>query len=133
MSRIDELLLTDIAHNKDLLRAADGDLDKITGIENVKQALFRRMMTTPGSLVHRPLYGVGIKSWQNAPFSLDSQRSLAKKIQEQFQRDFRVNEVTSVRVIQDDDIPGKVVVFVKVKIIGLEETQMEFIPFGGTV
>ena len=130
MSRTDDLLLTDIAHSKDLLRAADGDLDTIKGIANVREALFRRLMTTPGSLIHRPEYGVGIKSWQNATMTLDNQRSLAKKIQQQFERDFRVAQVTSVRVIQDPQVPGKVTIFVKVIIDGYEEASMEFVPFG---
>lgn len=126
MANIEEHLLTDIAHDKDLKRAADGDLDKISGLANLKSALLRRLVTTPGALAHRPNYGVGIKDFQNAPNSLDNQRSLALRVKEQFEQDFRVKEVTGLRFDTEDDDPSKTVVVVKVKVAGYEEVELGF-------
>ena len=133
MATIEEVYFTDIVHKKDLGRAADGDLDKITGVENAKLALMHRLVTQPGSLVHRPDYGVGVKDWQNAVLSIDNKRSLARRINEQFLRDPRVEEVTGVRITQDSSEPGRVTLFVKVKLRGFGEEQIEFKTFGETV
>ena len=132
MANIEEFLLTDIAHKSDLLRAADGDLDKITGVKNLKDALFHRLLTYPGSLAHRPDYGVGIKDFQNAPNTIDNQRALALRIKEQFEQDFRVREFSGMRVVINDNDPGNVTIVVRVKINGLEEAEMQFVPFGST-
>lgn len=129
---INDLLLTDIYHNKDLKAASDGDLQTVRGIENVKMALFHRLVTSPGSLVHRPDYGVGIKDFQNAVMSIDNQKAIAKRINEQFLRDFRVEEVTGVSITQDRQNPAVVKIFVRVKVAGFNETLLDFIPFGET-
>ncbi len=127
---LDDLLGTDIAHKSDLLVTPGGDLDTITGLANVKEALFRRLMTSPGTLAHRPNYGVGLKNYQNAPNSLSVQRELAGKIQEQFEQDPRVEGVLGVSVGYSDDNPGLVTLTVRVKIVGYSEQAMEFTPFG---
>jgi phage baseplate assembly protein W len=130
MALVDEALLRDIAHNKDLLVAANGDLQTVFGPENVRQALLRRLITTPGALAHRPDYGVGIKDFQNAPASLDNQRDLALRVKEQFERDFRVSSVTGLRFQVDDEQPEKTTIFVKYNIIGVGEVEQPFVPFG---
>ncbi len=80
MSQLNEFLKTDIAHKGDFVETPSGDLDVISGLDNVKEALFRRLITTPGSIIHRPGYGVGLKNWQNALNTLENQRKLAVKI-----------------------------------------------------
>lgn len=131
MALIDENLLRDMAHNQDLLRAPDGDFDWVEGVANLKEALLRRLITQPGSLAHRPDYGVGIKDYQNAVANLDNQRSLAVRIKEQFERDFRVESVEGMRFQVDDDTPDKITIFIKVNIAGFGEVELPFVPFGG--
>jgi hypothetical protein len=130
MANLEEFLGTDIAFKGDFLRTATGDLDTISGLESVKNALFHRLITTPGTLIHRPDFGVGIKDFQNAPATLDSQRQLALRIKEQFELDPRVEEVIGVRMNVADLTPDKITVTVRVKIRGYDEEAMEFIPFG---
>jgi phage baseplate assembly protein W len=125
-----ENLLKDICHKSDLKRSSTGDLDVIDGLENVKNALFHRLITVPGSLIHRPEYGVGLKMYQNSISSLATQRQLALKIEEQFLRDPRVEEVTSVSVSIDRANPQKVTIIVLVKIVGYGENEVQFTPFG---
>lgn len=131
MALIEERYLKDIAHKKDLVRANNGDLDTIEGTRNLQQALLRRLITTPGSLVHRPEYGVGIKDFQNAPNNLDNQRALALRIKDQFERDFRVESVEGMRFNADDDFPDNVKIFIRIRALGLGEVELPFTPFGG--
>lgn len=129
MADIEETYLRDLAHKTDLIKAADGDLDTVTGLNNLSQALYHRLITQPGSLVHRPDYGVGIKSYLNALNSLDNQRRLAARIDEQFRLDFRVESVDGVKIVVEDNRPDLVKVFVRVKAIGYDEVELLFKPF----
>lgn len=130
MATIDEVLGTDLAHKADYVLSATGDLDTISGLENVKNALFHRLITSPGSLVHRPDYGVGIKDFQNSPNSIDTQRQLANRIQEQFEQDPRVQKVLGVSLNYGDSTPDQVEIMVRVQIAGYDEISAKFIPFG---
>lgn len=131
MADLDEIMKVDMAFNGDLVKKSDGDLEGITGLSNFKQALFQRLITTPGTLVHRPTYGVGLKDFQNAPNTLANQRKIAARIKEQFELDPRVEEVLGVRVEVDDLTPWKLLIIVRVKPVGYDEVTAEFIPFGG--
>lgn len=130
MATIEETLGRDFAFTTDLVRSPTGDLDTITGLPNIRQALLHRLMTVPGSLIHRPLYGVGVKQFQNAPSSLAVLRSLAIRIQEQFMQDPRVEKVEGVRVVRDDYSPELVYIIIRVKIVGYGETELKYTPFG---
>lgn len=130
MSSIDEFLKTDLAFKKDLVPTASGDLDVISGMENVKEALFRRLITTPGTLIHRPEYGVNVKQFQGALNSLENQRKLAMSIQEQFEQDERVEKVLGVSIDSKNKTPDMVIVNVRVKIVGYGEASFGFVPFG---
>jgi hypothetical protein len=130
MSTIEEALLNDLLHNDDLRSTAGGSLETISGLLNLKQALFHRLITTPGALVHRPDYGVGIKDYQNSVNSIDNKRKMATAIVEQFSRDSRINEVSGIRITNEDDDPSKVLVYVRVKAAGYDEITLEFKPFG---
>lgn len=131
MASIEEVLGRDIAHKSDFLLTATGDLDTLSGLENVKQALYRRLLTSPGSLIHRPNYGVGIKDFQNAPAGLETQRQLALRIQEQFEQDPRIESVLGVRLDVNDLFPEMTEVIVRVRVRGYdEEASLNFIPFG---
>lgn len=131
MATIEEVLGRDIAFKGDLVVTATGDLDTISGLANVKEALYRRLVTRPGSLIHRPNYGVGIQDFQNSLSSLEKQRELALRIQEQFTQDPRVQSVEGVRVDFDDLQPDVVKIMVRVKLVGYDEVTATFIPFGG--
>lgn len=134
MAKIEQFYLTDISHNlTDYVKASNGDVDRISGIANVKSALFRRLITKKGSLTHRPDYGVGMQSYLNAPNSLENQRSLAVAIKEQFERDIRVKQVLGMRATVDDTDPSKIIIFVKVDLEGYGEEEIGFVPFGETV
>lgn len=130
MATIEEFLKRDIAHKGDFLVTSTGDLDTISGLENVQNALFHRLITSPGSLIHRPNYGVGIKDFQNSINDIENQRRLALRIQEQYELDPRVEEVLGVRVDVGDLTPEKIIVTVRYNVLGYGEVTSRFIPFG---
>lgn len=130
MATVEEFLKTDISFKSDFINTASGDLDIIAGIDNVKEALFRRLLTTPGTIIHRPNYGVNIKKYQNALNNIDTQRQLALSIQEQFTQDERVESVNGVSVKFNDRTPDTVEILVRVTVVGYGETTFGFIPFG---
>lgn len=130
MSTITEFLKKDIAFKDDFVLTASGDIDVIEGLDNLKDALFRCLITTPGTVIHRLEYGVGIKNFQNGINSIDAQRQIALKIQEQFEKDFRVEKVLGVIVDYKDKTPDKVEVKIRIKVVGYGETLFSFTPFG---
>lgn len=130
MSQLDEFLKRDIAFKSDLVQTASGDLDVIAGLDNLKEALFRRLITTPGAVIHRPEYGCNLKAFQGSLANLENQRRLAQTIKEQFELDTRVEVVTGVSFNVDDNKPDMVKVNVKVSVRGYGETGFNFVAFG---
>jgi len=128
-----EIFLTDIAFDDDLKATASGNLDVVSGIRNLQGALLRRLITTPGSLAHRPNYGVGLLNFQGAAMTINTQRQISLKIVDQFQQDPRVDVVTSVIIETQDLEPDKITITVKCKIVGIGEQEFVFTPFDGTV
>ena len=130
MANITEVLGTDVKHKSDFVRRSSGDRDLITGLDNFKEALLRRLITVPGSLIHRPQYGVGIKLFLGSLSSLTKQRELAVKIEENFKRDPRVDKITGISVSFDDRNPSLTYIIVRVRPVGYDEVEMKFEPFG---
>lgn len=130
MADLEETLGTDIAHKSDLLKTASGDIGTISGLENLKWALFHRLVTIQGSLAHRPGYGVGISRYEGAISSLSNQRRIALDIQEQFLLEPRLESLESVRFEVDDAKPDLSKIIIKAKVVGFGETEFEFTPFG---
>lgn len=130
MANITEALKTDLAHAGDFVPTPAGDLGTVSGLANLKQALYHRLVTKPGSLAHRPTYGVGVNLYQNAPNSITIQQELALKIKAQFMQDPRVADVTSVAFDSDDTSPQLTKLSVTVKPVGYSEQEMLFAPFG---
>jgi hypothetical protein len=131
MASASEVFLTDLAFSEeDFVVTPAGDLDTMTGLDNLEAALMRRLLTMPGTLIHRPDYGLGIKQFQNAISSLATHRKIAVLINEQFIRDARVQSVEGIQVIPDVDNPAMTKILVKLKPVGYDEVVMEFIPFG---
>jgi phage baseplate assembly protein W len=128
MSTLNEFYGTDVAFKSDLVRTATGDVDTISGLENVKNAIFRRIMTSKGSIIHRPNYGVGLKNYQNALASLAVQRKIAGEIKEQLEQDPRIEKVSSVGIKVSSTNPGLFEINLNVKLVGYGEKQMKFVP-----
>lgn len=130
MADVDEFYLEDLVHEGTLLESSSGDLDTVRGLSNLKQALYHRLITRKGTLIHRPDYGVGIKDYQNAVGSITTFRKLAAAIDEQFRQDFRVLNVTNVAIEQNKDNSQLFKVVVTIQTAGYAELPLTFVPFG---
>lgn len=133
MSSATEALLTDMAFDRDKKVASHGDVDVVSGAANVNQRLLHRLMTVPGTLLHRPNFGVGIQNYQNAPLTLGVKRQLALRIRDQFLLDPGVDQVSSIAMDGDDIVSSQLIITVKCKIKGLGEATLSFLPFEGQV
>lgn len=122
----------DFAHSGDFVKSPSGDIDWVSGLANLKQALFHRLITVPGTLVHRPTYGVGLPLYQNNISSFMTQQKLASLIEEQFLQDPRVSKVLAVGFIVDDVNSATVTIRMSIKPVGYSDgVEMIFTPFGG--
>jgi len=130
MATLSEFIGKDIKHESDFENDGTGDLATIEGLDNIRAAIIRRIMTSPGSVAYRPKYGVGILEYQGAPLNLQVQRSIALRLQEQLPLDPRIESVNSVEFIVSDDIPGLLRLIVNVKIKGYGDDEFTFTPFG---
>ncbi len=126
---ITEAFGTDSAHKGDLVITSSGDIGRISGLDNYKNAIFHRIMTVPGSLVHRPTYGVGVAAYQNAPTSFGIQQKLALLIEEQIAQDARTERVNGIVISAGDGTPNQFLVKVSVKPIGYSDQEFLFTPF----
>jgi phage baseplate assembly protein W len=131
MANIQEFLGTDLRHEQDFVKTeSGGDLQTISGLDNLKAAVIRRIMTLPGEVIHRPNYGAGLTSFQNAPNTQDTRRAIAAKIEEQLLRDPRIEGVESISFSNTDSRPELVTIAVHVLAKGYGELPIEFRPFG---
>ena len=131
MANITDALKTDISLMGDMQVAADGDLMTVSGLNNLRQAIWHRLITVPGSLVHRPTYGCGILLYQNAPTSFTNQQKIASLINDQLPQDPRIQSVTGVSLTLSDDDPELTILSVSVIPVGYTELTMQFTPFAG--
>jgi hypothetical protein len=131
MANIEEVYKRDLAFVSDFVKTPTGDIDTVTGLRNYKDALFRRLITTPGSLAHRPLYGVGVKKYRNKLNTLANREKLARDIKQQFEQDPRTVEVVSVGFTSDDYKPETLRVHTTVESVGYGKLELQFSPFGG--
>jgi phage baseplate assembly protein W len=118
-------LLTDLRFGEDFSITPQGDFALIEGVDNVKQALLHRLLTTKGTLVHRPEYGVGIKNYLGAPLDFETQRQLAVQMQAQFLNDLRVAGVNTIQIEQDENNLFSVTIWANVEIEGEGEASLE--------
>ncbi len=125
---ITEALKTDISLRGDMAATQSGDLATVSGLPNLLSALFHRLVTIPGSLAHRPAYGVGVGRFQNGLSSFVKQQKLASIIIEQFKLDPRVQTVKSVSVFNDDN-PDMTKIQVSVVPVGYDEQVVTYTPF----
>jgi len=88
-----------------------------------------RLVTSPGSLVHKPEYGVGVKDFQGKVYSLQEQRELLTRIKENLELDPRIVKVTAVKINVDTANPDLFTIVVSLDAIGYNNIVEEYKPF----
>lgn len=121
-----DIFLKDIKYGHS---AVNGDVPTVEGLENYRQALINRWITTPGEYAARPSYGAGVRTFQNLPMTVDNQIKLAKLLEEQTLLDPRTEKVLGVTIYIDDNDPSKFRLHVKVKPFGYEAYGINYSPF----
>lgn len=72
---------------------ASGDLLLREGRPNARAALRRRLICSPGALIHRPDYGAGVLDYLELPNSLSTRTQLGNAVRRNLLADDRVGEV----------------------------------------
>lgn len=88
----------------DYEKSATGDVKLIDGLQNLKEAIYRRILTTPGEVVHRPNYGVGLKRYTNRPSNIYNQQELSNAIRLNVLNEQRIERVNSISCQWVDNI-----------------------------
>ena len=124
---IEDTYLRDLNRTEgDYKASVSGDIESVTGMKNLEQSLLHRLITMPGTLIHRPDYGIGIQLWQNGPLTFEKKRQLAVRIDEQYRRDPRV---VRIRQISIQGMPGDefgIIVSVKLDAVALGTASFDF-------
>lgn len=107
--KLGHLLKTDLKLERgDLDGAAGGDYRSVSLEENMKQAVFNRIITRRGTLLHRPDYGAGLLDFLNTPMTLQRKREMARAIKENVELDPRIQEVSTIAIQEATDGSGRV-------------------------
>ncbi len=116
----------DIAFKGNLLLTPGGDYMRLGGEDNLRAAVYRRLITRPGEYRFRPTYGCGVQDFvKKAPTSavLDA---LRQRIVDQVAQDSRVSQVdVVVEAITIQSVP---VLQIAVKVVAAG-ALLRFTPF----
>jgi len=97
------LLGKDILFDGDYHVSSAGDYVLLEGLEALRAAIYRRLITRPGEYRARPEYGVGLLSFVKKRRTLSSLDELRQRVIDQLSLDPRINEVRDVVVETTQD------------------------------
>ncbi len=83
----------DVAFDSDYHRGANGDWQTLTGVALIRQAVFHRLITTPGEFAARPEYGVGVEEFLKEEMTDAKLAELTTRIRTQLLLDRRISRV----------------------------------------
>lgn len=90
----------DIFFNGNLQLTPAGDYQTISGIENLRASILRRLATNPGEYGPNPSYGVGLFSTVKKPMTKALIDTVKHRIVDQLSQDRRIDKVQEVNVTQ---------------------------------
>ncbi|SRR5260221_150630 len=113
----------DILFSDDLHVTASGDYATVEGMASLRQAIFIRLMTTPGEYAVKPDFGCGLVRFVKKRASKADRDSMRQLIIEQLTQEERIQKVEDVLVesLTSGNITG-VKITVKVKALGREQS-----------
>jgi phage baseplate assembly protein W len=116
----------DIFFKRDFQITASGDYLRVGGRENLKAAIYRRLLTRPGEYRFRPTYGVGIQDYVKKKPTSSVLDALKQRITEQLLQDPRISEVLVELAYETIQEVSVLKVYVRVTTGG---TPLTFEPF----
>lgn len=93
-----DLFGVDIRFDDDVLVTASGDYATVEGYAALKQAIYIRLITTPGEYATQPDFGCGVARWVKKRMSKSDKDSLRQTIIEQLSKEERIQKVEEVTV-----------------------------------
>lgn len=105
----------------DVQVSASGDYIIADGAESLRQAIIRRLLTSPGEWAALPDYGGGLREFVKKRSNSTTKDELAERVRSQCESEARVEKVESV--IIEDDGEGTVKVAVQVRPVARLQSQ----------
>lgn len=101
----------DVLFTDDLQVTPKGDYQTITGLENLRRAILRRLIVAPGEYKLNPQYGVGIARFVKKGMTKANLDELRHLIVDNISRERRIDKVAAILVQSTffDQDPGIVV------------------------
>lgn len=93
----------DVKIQGDYAKSATGDLQLIDGLQNLREAIYRRILTTPGEVIHRPGYGVGLRRYLNRPCTVTNQQELSNAIRLNIMNEQRIEKINTIQCLWVDE------------------------------
>lgn len=87
---------TDILFDGNTRVTVSGDLQLVTGLDNLRRAIHRRMITRPGEYKLNPGYGIGLQDAVKKPMTTSVLAGIKGSIVEQLSKDRRIQKVVDV-------------------------------------
>lgn len=97
---------TDIKFENDYDITSAGDYLLLSGLENLRAAVYRRLLTNPGEYKLVPDYGVGMKRWVKKPDTSANRAEMKTIIEQQLLRDPRIQEIVQIAIESLENQPG---------------------------
>lgn len=94
---------TDIYFRNNFEVTSAGDYLAVSGLTNLREAIYRRFITKPGEYKFVPLYGIGITSYLKKRLDSDTLSQLRTAITEQLLNETRIDAVEHVGFEVIDD------------------------------
>lgn len=89
---------TDIFFNGSTLISPSGDYTTVSGVENLRRSILRRMITAPGEYKLNPTYGVGLPVYIKKPMTQSNLDQISNRIKDNLSRDPRIDQVITLDV-----------------------------------
>lgn len=93
---------TDIHFRNDYSLDRTGDYILDVGIEALREAIYRRLITRPGEYKHVPSYGVGVQTYLKSRTTSDNIERLKSAIRTQVLKDPRVEAIEDLEVVSTE-------------------------------
>lgn len=119
----DLLLGKDILFDGDLRLNSAGDYVLLSGLEAVRQSIYRRLLTRPGEYRVRPEYGVGVMEFVKKRRTRSTFDVLRQRVVDQLSFDTRIDEVVDVVI---DNIEDGIKIGIVIRVNG---EALKFEPF----
>jgi phage baseplate assembly protein W len=122
-----ELFGEDILHDEDFQLNGTQDYIVLDGVDVVRAAILRRMVTPPGGYKIRPEYGIGVQQAVKGKLTKSNLDALHQRIIDNLAQEDRIDRVVEV-ILQRATVNGVDVVkiYVKAQVAGREQSFKPF-------